>query len=610
MPARSAASASVELLGALLEVRARRLLDPVGAVPEVDRVEVRGEDPILAPALLELPRERGLAHLARERPLVPDVGVLDELLRDRRAAFDDPLLPDVLPERAPDAPHVDAVVLEEALILDRDDRLAHDRRDVLRSTRTRLSSPRSTASTDLAVRRVDDRVDVRALRGGVERGDLARDRAHETERERQRRQDDEDAQQAPQDGACEPGAADAASPSLSEPARGRVLAPGRANSRQRDLLTDGAGLWRPGPRCQVESSAAVRLRARGQLLTVDDAERLAEQAVTPEAWSYIVGGAGDERTLRWNREAFSRFRLRPRVLVDVSSVSTETTVLGTPVSMPVLVAPMAFQQIAHEEGEVAMARGAAAAGTLMCLSTVATATPAEIAAAAPGAPRWLQIYVFRDRGVSDEVIAQALEAGFSALVLTADLPVYGIRHREARTGFEAPEDDVPAIVAARERGGETDEHHSLGLLESGLEWDYVTELCERWKVPVIVKGLVTAEDAILACEHGAAGVVVSNHGGRQLDGAIASLEALPEVVEAVGDRAEVYLDGGVRRGTDVVMALALGARAVLVGRPAMYGLAFGGAKGVEQVLEILREETENALALLGCRSPAEVTART
>jgi 4-hydroxymandelate oxidase len=345
-----------------------------------------------------------------------------------------------------------------------------------------------------------------------------------------------------------------------------------------------------------------------QLLTVDDAERMAEQAVTPEAWSYMAGGAGDERTLRWNREAFSKYRLRPRVLVDVSTVSTETTVLGTPVSMPALVAPMAFQQIAHEEGEVAMARGTAAAGTLMCVSTVATATPADIAAAAPDAPRWLQIYVFRDRGVSDDVISQALEAGFTALVLTADLPVYGIRHREARTGFEAPEDDVPALVAARTRGGEVEGHHTLALLESGLEWDYVTELRERWKVPVIVKGLVTAEDADLACQYGASGVVVSNHGGRQLDGAIASLEALPEIVDVVGDRAEVYLDGGVRRGTDVVMALALGARAVLVGRPALYGLAFGGSKGVEQVLEIVREETENALALLGCRSPAEVTA--
>jgi len=344
-----------------------------------------------------------------------------------------------------------------------------------------------------------------------------------------------------------------------------------------------------------------------QLLTLDDAERMAEAALPPDAWSYIAGGAGDERTLRWNRDAFSQYRLRPRVLVDVSSVETETTVLGSSVSMPVLVAPMAFQQIAHEEGELATARGAAAAGTLMCVSTVATATPGQIAAAAPEGQHWLQIYVFRDRQVSDGVIEQALEAGYSALVLTADLPVYGIRHREARLGFEAPEHAVPAIVEARSRGGEAGGHHSLGLLESGLEWTYVTELVGRWGVPVLVKGLVTSEDAMLACEHGAAGIVVSNHGGRQLDGAIASLDALPEVVDAVGERAEVYLDGGVRRGADVVMALALGAKAVLVGRPALYGLAINGSKGVAQVLEILREETENALALLGCRSPAEVT---
>jgi isopentenyl diphosphate isomerase/L-lactate dehydrogenase-like FMN-dependent dehydrogenase len=358
----------------------------------------------------------------------------------------------------------------------------------------------------------------------------------------------------------------------------------------------------------VRAADAVTLRPVEELFSLDDAERRAESVVSPDAWAYITGGAGEERTLRWNREAFSHFRLRPRVLVDVSSVTTETTVLGIPVSMPVLVAPMAFQAVAHEEGEVAMARGAAEARTVMCLSTVATSTPADVAAAAPDAPRWLQIYVFRDREVSDDVIAQSLEAGFTALVLTADLPVYGIRHREARLGFAVPEETVPALAAARAREvAPGDEHHALRLLESGLQWDYVTELRERWKVPVIVKGLVTAEDATLACEYGASAVVVSNHGGRQLDGAIASLDALPEVVDAVGNRAEVYLDGGVRRGSDVAMALALGARAVLVGRPALYGLAFGGAKGVAQVLEILRDEVENALALLGCRSPEEVT---
>jgi isopentenyl diphosphate isomerase/L-lactate dehydrogenase-like FMN-dependent dehydrogenase len=342
-----------------------------------------------------------------------------------------------------------------------------------------------------------------------------------------------------------------------------------------------------------------------ELLTLDDAERLARTVLPADAWGYIAGGAGDERTLRWNREAFSRYRLRPRALVDVSSVSTETTVLGTPVTMPVLVAPMAYQAIAHEDHELGMTKGAAAAGTVMCLSTVATATPSSVAAAAPDAPKWLQIYVFRDREVSDAVVSEAVDAGFTALVLTADLPVVGVRDRELRATFEPPEADVPAYAAARERS--PGEDPALSMLDAGVEWGYVTELRERWGLPVVVKGLVTGEDAALACEHGAAGVVVSNHGGRQLDGAVASLDALPEVVEAVGGRAEVFLDGGVRRGSDVVLALALGARAVFVGRPAFYGLAFGGERGVRQVLEILRDETENALALLGCRSPAEVT---
>ena len=344
-----------------------------------------------------------------------------------------------------------------------------------------------------------------------------------------------------------------------------------------------------------------------RLLTLDDAERVAETLVTPEAWGYIAGGAGDERTLRWNREAFSRYRLRHRVLIDVSQVSTETTVLGTPISMPVLVAPTAFQLLAHEERELGTARGAAAAGTIMCLSTLATATPAEVAEAAPDGSKWLQIYVFKDRAVTDDVVAQAVEAGFSALVLTVDLPVVGIRDRELRTDWGArfPEGDVPAFVAARARAGPGGE--AFRFLDDAVDWRYVAELRERHEVPIVVKGLVTPEDARLAVEHGAAAVVVSNHGGRQLDGSIAALEALPEVVDAVGNELEVYVDGGVRRGADVVTALALGARAVLVGRPVLHGLVLDGAKGVERVLEILREETENALALLGCRSPTEVS---
>jgi isopentenyl diphosphate isomerase/L-lactate dehydrogenase-like FMN-dependent dehydrogenase len=340
-------------------------------------------------------------------------------------------------------------------------------------------------------------------------------------------------------------------------------------------------------------------------LTLEDLEHSASTALSPDAWAYVDGGAGAERTVRWNREAFSRRRLRPRVLVDVSSVSTEVTVLGESIAAPVLVAPMAFQLLVHPERELATARAAAAAGTIMCVSTIATASLADITAAAPDAPRWFQLYVFRDRGLTDDIVSEAVEAGFSALMLTVDLPVVGVREREERIEWSAPEDAVPAFVAARERGMDLDD--PLGLIDPSIDWDYLAELGARTSMPVVVKGVLTAEDAMLAHEHGAAAVVVSNHGGRQLDGSVASLDALPEVVEAVAGRAEVYVDGGVRRGTDVVTALALGADAVLVGRPVLYGLGVGGEVGVARVLEVLRREVENALALLGCRSPADVT---
>ena len=340
-------------------------------------------------------------------------------------------------------------------------------------------------------------------------------------------------------------------------------------------------------------------------LTLDEIERLAHDVLSPDAIAYIAGGAGDERTLRWNREAFDRRRLRPRVLVGVSSVTTATTVLGTTVAMPVLVAPTGFHLLAHADREPAAARAAAAAGTIFCLSTVATASPAEIAREAPEGLRWFQLYVFTDRGVTDDLVAEAVDSGFGAVVLTVDLPVVGVRYRERSISWTPPDDAVPAFVAARSRGSEREE--SLTNIDPSLDWSYLGELCSRLAVPVVVKGILTAEDAALACEHGAAGIVVSNHGGRQLDGAMATLDALPEVVDAVAGRAEVYLDGGVRRGSDVVTALALGARAVFAGRPFLYGLAVDGEAGVRRVLEIFRAETENALALLGCRSPADVT---
>jgi isopentenyl diphosphate isomerase/L-lactate dehydrogenase-like FMN-dependent dehydrogenase len=339
---------------------------------------------------------------------------------------------------------------------------------------------------------------------------------------------------------------------------------------------------------------------------VADFERLAEERLEPGAFGYYAGGAGDELALAANLEAWRTLRLRPRVLVDVSSVSTATTVLGQEVSMPVLVAPTAIQRFAHPDGEPGMARAAAAVGTLMCLSTLATATPFEVAAAAPGAPRWFQLYVFRDRGVTRALVEQAADNGYGALVLTVDAPRLGRRERDLRTGFRVPEEIVVPSMAALGGWAGATPLELLGAIDPSLRWDDLDELRSLVQLPLVLKGIQTAEDAALAVEHGVDGLVVSNHGGRQLDAVAATAELLPEVVDAVGDRAEVYVDGGIRRGSDAVKALALGARAVLVGRPALWGLAHGGEAGARRVLELLRDEVEVALALCGCTSPAAV----
>ena len=336
-----------------------------------------------------------------------------------------------------------------------------------------------------------------------------------------------------------------------------------------------------------------------------DYERLAEERLEPGAFGYFAGGAGDEWTLRENRAAFERWTLRPRVLVDVSSVSTATTVLGTEIALPAIVAPMAFQRLAHPDGEPATARAAASAGTIMCLSTMATAAPAEVAAAAPGAAHWYQVYVFKDRGITRAFIDQAVEAGFGALVLTVDVPYLGRRERDLRTGFRIPaEVSVPSWEAAVGPGTSGTPQELLDLCANDLSWRDLEALAADSPIPVLAKGILTAEDARLAAAHGAAGVIVSNHGARQLDSVPASLNALPEVADAVD--IEVLMDGGIRRGTDLVKALALGARAVLVGRAALWGLAARGEQGVAHVLELLRAEVELALALLGRTSPAEV----
>jgi isopentenyl diphosphate isomerase/L-lactate dehydrogenase-like FMN-dependent dehydrogenase len=335
-------------------------------------------------------------------------------------------------------------------------------------------------------------------------------------------------------------------------------------------------------------------------LSVWDYERLAEAKLEPAAHGYYAGGAGDELTLRDNVAAYRRRYLRPRMLVDVETCTTATTVLGQRIDLPVLVAPVAFQRIAHPDGEVAMARAAHAAGTIMCLSTLATSTPAEVAEV--GGLRWFQLYVLRDEEITLDLIAQARDCGFSALVLTIDAPVRGNRERDWRSGFAVPAD---LRIASLGRGGLTP-MQVFDQISPSLTWRDLERIAGEAGLPLLVKGVLTAEDARLACEHGAAGIVVSNHGGRQLDGVAATLDVLTEVVEAVDGRVEVLVDGGIRRGTDVVKALALGARAVLAGRAPLWGLAVDGEAGARDVLRILQAETLNALQLVGCVSPAEV----
>jgi isopentenyl diphosphate isomerase/L-lactate dehydrogenase-like FMN-dependent dehydrogenase len=345
---------------------------------------------------------------------------------------------------------------------------------------------------------------------------------------------------------------------------------------------------------------------RAEPINLADYERLAEECCEPGYWGYVVGGAGDEVTLHDNVEAFRRVLLRPRMLADVSNVTTSTSVLGSEISLPVGVAPTSLQRVAHPDGEPALARAAEAVGTVYCLSSLGGARPAELAEAVPGALRWFQLYWSRDRGFTSDLVAEAAQAGFDALVLTVDLPRAGLRERDLRSGFRLP-DDLPMPNLPQTLVGSESFHDTLGeVVDTSLTWRDLEWLRSECSLPLVVKGLLTHEDATLACEHGAAGIVVSNHGGRQLDGVPATLDALPEIVEAAAGRAEVYLDGGVRRGTDVVKALALGAQAVFVGRPALWGLAARGEEGARHVLELLRDEVLLALLLLGCASPAEV----
>jgi 4-hydroxymandelate oxidase len=352
------------------------------------------------------------------------------------------------------------------------------------------------------------------------------------------------------------------------------------------------------------------------LLNLDEFESAAAARLPQMVFDYFAGGAGDEVTLRAARRAWDDISIRYRVLCDVSGRSLTVSMLGHDFASPLIVAPMAFQRLAHADGEVATARAAHAAGAGMILSTLATTSIEEVRSATQ-APLWFQLYIYRDRGLSRALVERAERAGCSALVLTVDSPLLGRRERDARTGFHVPVDiPVPNLSAdTRETlaglggivGASALAKFVTEFWDSSISWRDLAWLRSITTVPILVKGIVRGDDARLALEHGASGVIVSNHGGRQLDTAIPTARALPEVADAMRGGGALLVDGGIRRGTDVLKALALGAQAVLVGRPVLWGLALGGEAGVRRVLELLRDECALALALAGCRAPAEVT---
>ena len=351
------------------------------------------------------------------------------------------------------------------------------------------------------------------------------------------------------------------------------------------------------------------------LVNLADYEAHAREAISGSVLDYYDGGANDEITLRDNPAAFSRIPLYPRVFRGTDQRDTSTTVLGFPIATPVLVAPVALLGMIHPDGEVPAARATTAAGSIFVLSTFSVTPVEQIVGAAIG-PVWFQLYVYKDRAATEALVKRVEAAGCSALELTADTPILGRRERDVRNSFELPEGlwtpnltaDAAQVVPEPEGGVSPFAASIDALLDPGLTWDDLAWLRSITTLPVLVKGIVRADDAVRAVDAGASGIIVSNHGGRQVDTAPATIDVLASITDAVGDRVEVLVDGGIRRGTDVVKALALGARAVQVGRPVLWGLAVAGEQGVADTLDILHREFDLAMALTGCRSVPEITA--
>lgn len=352
-----------------------------------------------------------------------------------------------------------------------------------------------------------------------------------------------------------------------------------------------------------------------EITNVSEYEKLAKDRLPKMVYDYYVSGAEDQWTLGENRNAFSRILFRPRILIDVSHIDVTTNVLGFKISMPIMVAPTAMQKMAHPDGEFATARAASAAGTIMTLSSLATSSIEEVASTGNGI-RFFQLYVMRDRNVVAQLVKRAEKAGFEAIVLTVDTPRVGRREADIKNRFALPQqltlknfegldiDNIDTIDRTNDSGLAS---YFFSLVDRSLNWKDVKWLQTITKLPILLKGVLTAEDARLAVQAGAAGIIVSNHGARQLDYVPATIMALEEIVKAVQHQIPVFLDGGVRRGTDVFKALALGASGVFIGRPVVFSLAVHGEAGVRKVLQMLRDEFELTMALNGCRTVKEIS---
>jgi 4-hydroxymandelate oxidase len=342
-------------------------------------------------------------------------------------------------------------------------------------------------------------------------------------------------------------------------------------------------------------------------------EPLARERISAAAWHYFAGGANDELTLRDNRAAFERLRLRPRVLFDVSQRDLSTTVLGQTWHLPFAIAPMAWQALAHPDGELATARAADSVGATMILSTASTRTIEEVATTRQHTTQWFQLYITRDRGLTKSLVERARDAGYTALVVTVDTPIVGKRERDADHKIALMGEASLANFVEAVRATNRDRVEPISFLQffsdqidPSIQWKDLDWLASLSPMPILPKGILRADDAKRALDHGARGIIVSNHGGRQLDGAIATMDALSEVVDAVASKVDVLVDGGVRRGTDIVKAIALGAKAALLGRPVLWGLAVDGEDGARRVMELLRDEFSLAMALCGCAKISEI----